>query len=331
MYRIGEDLDALASRTIPAPDTPRRPESRNISNRSSISRIEEKQCRICFDGPTSSMPLISPCRCAGSVKFVHEECLKTWLISQQTELDESECEVCKVKFEMRFIIMSKCAPREACKTGFAQLLFLPLLAVVLAMLMLIIYILVDRLANVVKTGEERGYTIALIVVCLLSAGVIMVLIVNSLKESMCVKKMDKWHIRSQYFPEEHRNTTEAPMKEDSVNAVDNTTHYGESTRPLGDPTANQQISHPGIVVVPEITRVRGQRVRTPTLSPGLASIHSANPRIQVFAFSGSRSVSGNSTPLQPNFPESPQYTGINLKTILKEPDFTEHHSFREDY
>jgi hypothetical protein len=60
------------------------------------------------------------------------------VVSQEVELSDSECEVCKVKFEMKFIINTKCAPKEACKTGFTQILFLPLLLIVFVMLMLII-------------------------------------------------------------------------------------------------------------------------------------------------------------------------------------------------
>eukprot|EP00359_Climacostomum_virens_P006622 CAMPEP_0204907324 /NCGR_PEP_ID=MMETSP1397-20131031/6498_1 /ASSEMBLY_ACC=CAM_ASM_000891 /TAXON_ID=49980 /ORGANISM="Climacostomum Climacostomum virens, Strain Stock W-24" /LENGTH=297 /DNA_ID=CAMNT_0052076429 /DNA_START=17 /DNA_END=907 /DNA_ORIENTATION=+ len=296
-----------------------------MSRQSSMSRVEEKQCRICFEGTSSRMPLINPCRCAGSVKFVHEECLKTWLLSQQVELADSECEVCKVKFEMKFVIKAQCAPNEACKAGFAQVLFLPLLIVVLAMLMLIIYILADRLINVVDTDEEKGYTVALIVVCLLSAGVIVLLIVNSLKESMCVKKMANWHIKSQNYPEETPNPTEAPIKDEySLPAIENTTNFMEQSRPEQSMSSLPR-GNPGIVVVPEVTRVRGKRVRTPTVAPGLPSINSANPRVQAFIFSGSRSVSSCNTPIHPNFPSTPPYASVPTRAneLLRDRDLSE--------
>ena len=42
---------------------------------------EDRICRICMDAGDGSKQLISPCRCRGSMKHIHEECLKTWLIS----------------------------------------------------------------------------------------------------------------------------------------------------------------------------------------------------------------------------------------------------------
>jgi hypothetical protein len=223
------------------------------------------------------------------------------LLSQEIELTDSECEVCKAKFEMKFVITTKCAPKEACKTGFGQILFLPLLFIVFAMLILIIYILSERLATVADSDEERGYTSALIVVCLLSAGVILLLIANSFKEALCVRKMHNWHIQSQELHEEPpQPNTETPIKEE-ISLRNSTIANIDQSRP---PTQSMQLhqQNPSIVVVPEVTRVRGVRVRTPTVSPGLQAIQSANPRVQAF-FVGSFSPSESGTPPQPYFPD----------------------------
>ena len=40
-------------------------------------------CRICQMGETSnSNPLIEPCRCTGSLQYVHQDCIKKWLRSK---------------------------------------------------------------------------------------------------------------------------------------------------------------------------------------------------------------------------------------------------------
>ncbi|KAK7877267.1 hypothetical protein WMY93_032021 [Mugilogobius chulae] len=42
-------------------------------------------CRICQMGEESvSNPLIQPCRCTGSLQYVHQECIKRWLLSKIT-------------------------------------------------------------------------------------------------------------------------------------------------------------------------------------------------------------------------------------------------------
>lgn len=40
-------------------------------------------CRICQMGEDSaSNPLLQPCRCTGSLQFVHQDCIKRWLCSK---------------------------------------------------------------------------------------------------------------------------------------------------------------------------------------------------------------------------------------------------------
>lgn len=64
------------------------------------SEEEGDQCRICqIAGGSISNPLLEPCGCDGSLRFVHQECLKTWLkakIKSGAELGAViTCELCK--------------------------------------------------------------------------------------------------------------------------------------------------------------------------------------------------------------------------------------------
>ncbi|KAF2453951.1 hypothetical protein BDY21DRAFT_366660 [Lineolata rhizophorae] len=51
-------------------------------------------CRICRGEGTAEEPLFYPCRCSGSIKFVHQECLMEWLSHSQKKY----CELCKTSF-----------------------------------------------------------------------------------------------------------------------------------------------------------------------------------------------------------------------------------------
>ena len=53
-------------------------------------------CRICHCESEPGMPLISPCVCAGSLKYVHQACLQQWIKSADTK----SCELCKYNFQM---------------------------------------------------------------------------------------------------------------------------------------------------------------------------------------------------------------------------------------
>ncbi|XP_019742186.1 E3 ubiquitin-protein ligase MARCHF7 isoform X4 [Hippocampus comes] len=62
-------------------------------------------CRIChMREESASNPLIQPCRCTGSLQYVHEDCIKRWLCSKigsGTNLEAiTKCELCKEKLRL---------------------------------------------------------------------------------------------------------------------------------------------------------------------------------------------------------------------------------------
>ena len=54
-------------------------------------------CKICHCGSEINQPLIAPCFCSGSLKFVHQECLQKGIKSS----DIKRCELCKYPFDMQ--------------------------------------------------------------------------------------------------------------------------------------------------------------------------------------------------------------------------------------
>ncbi|KAF1835634.1 RING finger membrane protein [Decorospora gaudefroyi] len=57
-------------------------------------RDEADSCRICRGEGTAEEPLFYPCKCSGSIKYVHQECLMEWLSHTQ----KKHCELCKTSF-----------------------------------------------------------------------------------------------------------------------------------------------------------------------------------------------------------------------------------------
>ncbi|KAI1169536.1 hypothetical protein F4777DRAFT_572768 [Nemania sp. FL0916] len=51
-------------------------------------------CRICRGEATADEPLFFPCKCSGSIKYVHQDCLMEWLSHSQ----KKHCELCKTAF-----------------------------------------------------------------------------------------------------------------------------------------------------------------------------------------------------------------------------------------
>lgn len=84
------------------------------------SKIEEQSipiCRICLceEEDKHVNPLITPCKCAGTMKHIHIECLREWLNSKSSFKESTppgvktycwkalECELCKVRFPDRIV------------------------------------------------------------------------------------------------------------------------------------------------------------------------------------------------------------------------------------
>ncbi|XP_036396094.1 E3 ubiquitin-protein ligase MARCH7 [Megalops cyprinoides] len=62
-------------------------------------------CRICqMKEESPSNPLVEPCRCTGSLRYVHQDCMKKWLrskISSGSNLEAvTTCEMCKEKLHL---------------------------------------------------------------------------------------------------------------------------------------------------------------------------------------------------------------------------------------
>ncbi|KAF8414893.1 hypothetical protein BGX38DRAFT_1251571 [Terfezia claveryi] len=73
---------------------------------------EPKTCRICFDTSTSGCDpevgrLLSPCRCRGSSKYVHEGCLNQWRIISANSKSYYECNTCRYKYKFRRLAISR--------------------------------------------------------------------------------------------------------------------------------------------------------------------------------------------------------------------------------
>uniref|UniRef100_A0A915I186 RING-CH-type domain-containing protein n=1 Tax=Romanomermis culicivorax TaxID=13658 RepID=A0A915I186_ROMCU len=67
---------------------------------SSTSSSNVPLCRICHSPGDKTEPLMSPCRCSGSLQFVHSSCLLRWLdISRRKSHRSPHCELCGYKYQ----------------------------------------------------------------------------------------------------------------------------------------------------------------------------------------------------------------------------------------
>lgn len=75
---------------------------------------DEKLCRLCFDAETQSIdPLLKPCRCAGSMAYIHESCLMRYRVSSFDPSTLTTCKLCRTNFRTIDIMGSINTPERA--------------------------------------------------------------------------------------------------------------------------------------------------------------------------------------------------------------------------
>ena len=62
----------------------------------------EIECRICRLGPDpedpEDEPMCQPCKCSGSIGYVHQTCQEQWLKHKNKALGTAKCELCSYQF-----------------------------------------------------------------------------------------------------------------------------------------------------------------------------------------------------------------------------------------
>jgi hypothetical protein len=220
------------------------------------SLTTDKLCRICFEAETVTSELISPCKCSGSIKWVHEECLKTWILGNRDELQGSSCELCSYEYKMNLEVKSELNYKEACKSSLVKFLFTPLLGAVLLMLALIIYLLIVKYEDPDSTQEEKSYSIGIAVACSLAFAVISYMILRWFLQS-CVRNIIKsWRILNY----EGNNEAQSEDRKHTRNEInDTTTIHPEEV--LG------RVPDTSVMIIPSEVRVNGRTVISPSISP----------------------------------------------------------------
>ena len=112
-----EEKEKSENKRIIKEDKAKTKDNDNLNKKDNINNINnivtsdslDKQCRICFSNSEELSPLISPCSCTGSSKYIHLLCLQKWLQSkiklEYKEVNENlisgyiyhpaQCEICK--------------------------------------------------------------------------------------------------------------------------------------------------------------------------------------------------------------------------------------------
>jgi len=92
-------------------------------------------CRICqLPSMEPNNPLLSPCRCLGSIRYVHSPCLKKWLeVSSKKNSDPPGCELCQYQYirHKKFMISNWLVPSCSSKDKILHSIFMAAIAIMI--------------------------------------------------------------------------------------------------------------------------------------------------------------------------------------------------------
>ncbi|OCT57149.1 hypothetical protein XELAEV_18003938mg [Xenopus laevis] len=112
-------------------------------------------CRICHCEGDEENPLITPCLCTGTLRFVHQTCLHQWIKSSDTRC----CELCKYDFVMETKLkpLRKWEKLQMTKSEKSKIVCSVTFHIIaLTCVMWSLYVLIDRTAEEIKQGSENG-------------------------------------------------------------------------------------------------------------------------------------------------------------------------------
>lgn len=248
-------------------------------------RDDRPICKICLETELDSHKMIFPCKCKGTLKFVHEECLKTWLVSLNTDINEPSCELCKTAYIMHYDIGYKCSCKDGLTEGLINTLFMILLLVVITMLTLILYLLFEKHFEGAKNTRDESYIIGLILICIFSILVLLALIINVFRTSFCARQLKSWNFVNQQLDE------------------------NEESEDLSELSVLDRLEVPLVMTLPKNIVLKGVKVETPVLIPSLNPIM-RNGRLVAFTPMLGQSLVSRGSSANANY-TTPLHAGIS--------------------
>ena len=177
----------------------------NLNNSNSNNDLSEshKICRVCFekDYNEASNTLLHPCKCTGSVKYIHDKCLHEWINkmyfkNKQILQHVPKCELCSFEFDIYYqfeLIYCK----DKCKAYVKKMIQECLIGVFSLLLgIVLVYVLIDISSKINSSKLIKVCGIIFGVVSLIVISVIVGLKLRDFKQIVYEPKFKDWFIKN---------------------------------------------------------------------------------------------------------------------------------------
>jgi len=140
----------------------------NLSIKGIEKEIKDEKtitCRICLESniiqatTDEEDKYISPCLCHGTMKYVHESCLKKWIPNQVKKLSKAECEICKCSYKLKFETKKIYSSEKMCV--FLEKFF-TFIGIICLLLFIIDFVIYSIVVNIVRFNTQEKDTFTLI-------------------------------------------------------------------------------------------------------------------------------------------------------------------------
>jgi hypothetical protein len=188
---MGQPKTPHPSKPIPPPPT-QVPAAPSSALPISSSTRSIKTCRICLEDATSSGSgdFIQPCLCSGSVRAVHEACLREWINTilakeqKENKKTKAHCEICKEEFDYTVRKKIVCLSKEdICLTVRSDLSLLRILIGMVIFLLLAIGALLYLQLQVLLPSSSL---ITLVIVGYIMCGLCILVLATKLVICFCL-------------------------------------------------------------------------------------------------------------------------------------------------
>ncbi|OMJ65760.1 hypothetical protein SteCoe_37660 [Stentor coeruleus] len=153
------------------------------------SDLEKSFCRICYESGTDE--LLNPCKCNGSLKHIHEKCLKIWIEVKFEDITKAKCEMCNYSYMMKINQQKQFNPKKGAVENFGYCCIIPVLIfIILVMSIIVIIISVFK----IDFQENLAYSIVMLCICLFPIIGSFVMLFFAIKRVLYVIETKEWCI-----------------------------------------------------------------------------------------------------------------------------------------
>lgn len=181
-----------------------------LSNRKDMSSIsnskqtkEESQCRICYDSSTDNNRLIQACKCEGSIKHVHEDCLKKWIDENKKNLT---CELCSSPFYVHFFFEKKFLPKK-----YRRLLIRMVKSMILSVLFcislyILLYFIINNSFDLSNSRNSVMFYVIMSLFCMIFLSSLLFCYVQNYKKKWWKTELVTWRIYDVSYIDNHQES-----------------------------------------------------------------------------------------------------------------------------